>query len=90
MNRVLAERRSPLFYGNQEFIQNLVDYMMGDNSVLDIRSRQIDIKEIDKEKVKSQGKTLKYLNLFGPVLLILLFGFVMFLIRKMKYTKRID
>jgi len=87
MNRVLAERRIPLFYGNQEFIQNLVDYMMGDNSVLDIRSRQIDIKEIDMEKVKSQGKTLKYLNLFGPVLLILLFGFVMFLIRKMKYTK---
>jgi gliding-associated putative ABC transporter substrate-binding component GldG len=49
----LAQRRIPIVFGNQELFQNIVDYMMGDNSVLDIRSRQIDIKEIDKEKVKS-------------------------------------
>jgi ABC-2 type transport system permease protein len=48
------EGMQPLVYGNQEFFQNLVDYMMGDNSVLDLRSKQIDIHAIDKEKVKTK------------------------------------
>ena len=50
--------------------------MMGDNSVLDIRSRQIDIKLIDKEKLKVMSGRLKIINVFGPVLLILFFAFV--------------
>lgn len=87
MNRTLAERRIPLYYGNQDFLQNSVDFMMGDNSVLAIRSRQIDIKEIDKEKVKNEGKILKYINLIVPLLIIGLLAFVMFLVRKRKYSR---
>lgn len=77
----------PHFFGNQEFFQNLTDYMMGDNSVLDIRSRQIDIREIDMEKVKADAKFYKITNIGLPVVLILLLGFFVNLIRKRKYAK---
>jgi len=86
-NKILAERSIPYFYGNQEFFQNLMDYMMGDNSVLDIRSRQIDIKLIDKEKLKVMSGRLKIINVFGPVLLILFFAFVWNVLRKKRYSK---
>ncbi len=86
-NKILAERSIPYFYGNQEFFQNLMDYMMGDNSVLDIRSRQIDIKLIDKEKLKVMSGRLKIINVFGPVLLILFFAFVWNFLRKRRYSK---
>jgi ABC-2 type transport system permease protein len=61
--------------------------MMGDNSVLDIRSRQIDIKEIDKEKVKSSSLFYKSINMLTPLMLILVLAFIMNLIRKRRYTR---
>ena len=76
----------PLLYGNQEFFQNLVDYMMGDNSVLDIRSKQIDIHAIDKEKVKSESGFYKLINTLIPSLIIVFVGWVIFYFRKRKYT----
>jgi ABC-2 type transport system permease protein len=77
----------PLIYGNQEFFQNIVDYMLGDNSVLDLRSKQIDIRELDKEKVKEQAGYYKTINMILPSLFILLFALLMLYIRKRKYTR---
>lgn len=83
----LAQRRIPIIFGNQELFQNMVDYMMGDNSVLDIRSRQIDIKEIDKEKIKSSSLFYKSMNMMLPLLLILALAFIMNWIRQRRYTR---
>ncbi|HRP54068.1 MAG TPA: hypothetical protein PLI97_11255, partial [Fluviicola sp.] len=80
-------RMQPLIYGNQEFFQNLVDYMMGDNSVLDIRSKQIDIHPIDKDKVKIQGTKYKIINLITPSLLVILLAILLFYLRKRKYAR---
>ena len=88
MDPELAKRRIPLFFGNQEFFQNLVDYMMGDNSVLDIRSRQIDIKEIDKEKIKLYAGFYKVINMIVPISIILLLSFIWNILRKKKYLNR--
>ncbi len=76
----------PQIYGNQEFIQNLVDYMMGDNSVLDIRSRQIEFKEMDKMKLQAEGERLRYLNLLIPVGLIFSFAALLIYLRRKKYA----
>lgn len=75
-----------LFFGNQEFFQNLVDYMMGDQSVLDIRSRQVDVHAIDKDKVKADAGFYKWFNIVLPILVVVIFGLVMAFIRKRKYT----
>lgn len=78
----------PLIYGNQEFIQNLVDYMMGDNSVLDIRSRQIEFKEMDKMKLQAEGNSIRYMNLFLPITIVGLVAAFMMFSRKRKYINR--
>lgn len=87
MDPELAQLGIPIYFGNQEFFQNLADYMMGENSVLDIRSRQIDIHAIDKEKIKQDAKFYKVVNLLVPVLLVLLFALLMGYLRKNRYTK---
>ena len=83
----LMELGIRIFYGNQEFFQNSVDYLMGDNSVLDIRSRQIDIHQIDMEKVKLSSGYYKTLNLVLPNLIVALIAIFFFYIRKRKYTR---
>ncbi|MGV3631343.1 MAG: GldG family protein [Bacteroidota bacterium] len=81
------EGMQPLVYGNQEFFQNLVDYMMGDNSVLDLRSKQIDVHAIDKEKVKLEAGYYKTINMLVPNLLIILMACIFFFLRRRKYTR---
>lgn len=77
----------PAIYGNQEFFQNMVDFMMGDNSVLDIRSKQIDIHPINKEKVAADGSYYKLMNMILPSVLVLLIAFLLFYLRKRRYAR---
>ncbi len=83
----LAEIGLQHSFGNQEFIQNLVDYMMGENSVIDIRSRQIDVHGINNEKIKADAGFYKIMNLLIPCGIILLLAFVMHYLRKRKYSR---
>ena len=83
----LAEIGLQHSFGNQEFIQNLVDYMMGENSVIDIRSRQIDVHGINNEKIKADAGFYKIMNLLIPCGVILLLAFVMHYLRKRKYSR---
>lgn len=85
-NQDMVNLRIQHIFGNQEFIQNIMDYMMGETSVLDIRSRQIDIHEIDKEKVKGSAGYYKLLNIGLPILLVLLMAVTIYFIRKRKYA----
>jgi hypothetical protein len=66
----------------------MVDYMMGDNSVLDIRSRQIEFKEMDKMKLQAEGETIRYLNLFIPIGMVAIVAISMLFSRKRKYINR--
>lgn len=84
---LVKKNRQPLIYGNQEFFQNLVDYMMGDNSVLDLRSKQIDIHAIDKVKVKSDADFYRMLNLILPSIIIIIIGLAFSYSRRRKYTR---
>ncbi len=83
----LAELGMQHSFGNQEFIQNLVDYMLGESSVIDIRSRQIDVHGINNEKIKADAGFYKIINLLIPCGIILILAFVMYSIRKRKYSK---
>lgn len=73
-------------FGNKEFFQNLVDYVMGENSVLDIRSRQIDVRRIDNAKVQSNASFYKIINLSVPSISIIFLAIVFGYMRKKKYT----
>ena len=74
-------------FGNQEFFQNLTDFMMGEEGVLETRSKQIDFHEMDKDKVIADSDFYKLMNLGLPILIILALAFVMNFIRKRKYAR---
>jgi ABC-2 type transport system permease protein len=82
-----AKISQQLVYGNQEFFQNMVDYMLGDNSILDVRSKQIDIHPIDKVKISEDGGFWKLTNLVLPSILVILFGIIFNYLNRRKYTK---
>lgn len=82
----MIRMRMSHFFGNQEFFQNIADYMLGENSVLDIRSRQIDMHPMDKDKVSRDATFYKIINILLPIGIILVLGFGMNFIRKRRYA----
>jgi gliding-associated putative ABC transporter substrate-binding component GldG len=79
--------RSYVLIGNQEFFQNMVDYMMDESSVIGLRSRKVDINALDKNKLKKDAQFYKLLNIIVPVLLVAVLAMLMLLFRKRKYAK---
>ena len=78
----------PMFmYGNAEFLLNAVDYMMGDESVLGVRSRSISIRQLNEEKIKQEARFWQLINIVVPILLVAILGIVLFYIRKRKYAQ---
>lgn len=86
MDEELYRLNFPIIFGNQEFFQNMVDYIMGDNSVLDIRSRQIDVRRIDNAKVQKSAGFYKIINLLVPSALLIVLATVFGYIRRRRYT----
>lgn len=73
--------------GNQDFFLNIVDFMMDEDYMLDVRSRQIDVREIDKRKVQQFANYYKFINLALPISLILLLGITLNVIRRRRHAK---
>ena len=73
--------------GNQDFFLNIVDFMMDEDYMLDVRSRQIDVREIDKRKVQQFANYYKFINLVLPISLILLLGITLNVIRRRRHAK---
>jgi ABC-type uncharacterized transport system involved in gliding motility auxiliary subunit len=72
-------------YGNKEFLNNCIDYLMGETDLMKIKSKTIEIAVLDKEKVYNQHSYILTLNLILPLLLVFIFGFSFIYFKKRKY-----
>ncbi len=94
-NQIDIKRRTPLplgydqytqnTYGNKEFIENAISYLVDGEGLIDIRSREFKIRLLDPQKITTQRLRWQLVNIFIPVGIVVIFGIVMALIRKKKY-----
>jgi ABC-2 type transport system permease protein len=77
------DRYTRITYGNKDFVLNCISYLTDDKNVLDIRSREVKIRLLDKAKVKKYKSFVVVVNVVGPILLIVLLGIILI------FTKRI-
>jgi ABC-2 type transport system permease protein len=75
-------------FGNKEFILNAMNYLVDENSLISIRSRELKLRLLDRTKISENRVFWQVLNTVAPVLLILVLGLVMFIIRKRKFATR--
>ncbi len=84
---VLTPNGSPKYvFGNREFIQNALDYLLGDNSLIGIRSKTITLRMLDTEKINKEKSFWKFLNISVPLMFLVVLGVVLFIIRRKKYA----
>jgi ABC-2 type transport system permease protein len=73
-------------YGNKEFLLNAVNYLLDDNGLINIRSKEIAIAFLDQEKITEEKTKWQLLNILLPLALLLVFGFIFNYIRKQNFT----
>ena len=81
------DQRSGNLYDNKDFLMNCVNYLLDDNGLINIRSKDLDLPLLDKEKVYESYTTTQILTIGLPILILGLFGFVFTFLRKKKYAK---
>ena len=96
-NQIDIKRRTPLplgydqytenTYGNKEFIENAISYLVDGEGLIDIRSREFKIRLLDPQKTASQRLIWQMVNILVPTGLVILLGVVMALVRKRKYNR---
>ena len=74
-------------YANKEFMMNCVNYLLDDNGLINIRSKEVDLPILDKEKVYANYTQSQVITVAVPIVILLLFGLVFTFLRKRKYSK---
>ncbi|RIA09511.1 protein involved in gliding motility GldG [Flavobacteriaceae bacterium MAR_2010_72] len=73
-------------FGNKEFLENAVNYLLNDDGLINIRTKEIAIAFLDSQKTETEKARWQLINIALPLALLALFGFVFNYIRKRKYT----
>lgn len=80
------DQRSGNLYDNKDFLMNCVNYLLDDNGLINIRSKDLDLPLLDKEKVYESYTTTQILTIGLPILILALFGIAFTFLRKKKYA----
>ena len=81
------DRSSGQLYGNKEFLLNAVNYLLDDNGLINIRSKEIEVSFLDYKKAGSEKTQWQLFNILLPLVILGVFGFVFNFYRKKKYAK---
>ena len=81
------DQRSGNLYDNKDFLINCVNYLLDDNGLINIRSKDLDLPLLDKEKVYENYTVTQFITIGLPILILALFGILFTFLRKRKYSK---
>ncbi len=73
-------------YGNKQFIENAISYLLDGEGLISIRSRELKIRLLDVNKVNSSQTTWQIINVVLPSAIMIVFGLILAILRKKKYT----
>lgn len=82
-----VDRYSGQTFGNKDFIINCMNYLVDDKGLISLRSRELKIRLLDRQKIKDNRIFWQITNTIGPLLLVLIGGTTFLIIRRKKYTR---
>ena len=73
-------------YGNKNFIMNAINYLCDDSGLIEVRSRELKLRMMDRKKVTDEKIKWQAINTVLPIALIILFGVLQAFLRKRKFA----
>ncbi len=82
------DKYTDVMFANKTFILNAINFLAGDEAMIDARPRNIAIRRLDVAKVKSQRGYYQFANIVYPVVLVLLLAAVVLCVRALRYRRK--
>ena len=79
------DKHTGINYGNREFILNALDYLLNNEEFINVRSKNIKNRLLDKTKIQKHKTYWQFINLVIPLVIIILIGCLMQIFRRIKY-----
>ena len=80
------DRNTKQTFGNKNFILNAIHYLTDNTGLINIRSKEIKLRLLDRAKINDERTKWILINTMVPIIIIILFGIIYNYIRKLKYT----
>ncbi|QCR23012.1 gliding motility-associated ABC transporter substrate-binding protein GldG [Pontibacter sp. SGAir0037] len=81
------DRYNNITFANRELALNTIHYLLDSEGLINVRSKEIQLRPLDRVRVKEERTTWQLINLVVPVVLLIIFGVVRYYIRKRKYER---
>ncbi len=81
------DRHTQQTFGNKDFILNSINYLTDNTGLINIRSKNIRLRLLDKARISSEKQKWQLINTVVPLLIVILFGILYNYIRRLKYTR---
>lgn len=81
------ERYTGMTYGNKEFLLNTVNYLLDDSGLVDIRTKEISLAFLNRDKVAAEREMWQMVTIIVPLIILALFGLAFNYFRKRSYIR---
>jgi ABC-2 type transport system permease protein len=81
------DRYTEMTFGNKDFLINCLNYLVDDNGILELRSRELKLRLLDKPVIRQKRFLIQIINTTLPIILVILSGIIYSYLRKRKYAK---
>lgn len=77
----------PVTFSNKKFILNCVDYLCDESNLIEVRTKEVELRLLNKARVKEERSQWQLLNMLLPILSVLAFGVFNTWWRKRRYAR---
>jgi len=79
------DRYTKQTFGNKDFLVNCINYLVNDNGLIEMRSRELKPRLLDQARVKKERGVWQIVNTVVPLIIIVLAGVAYNLLRRRRY-----
>ncbi|MEI8224820.1 MAG: gliding motility-associated ABC transporter substrate-binding protein GldG [Bacteroidota bacterium] len=74
-------------FGNRDFLINCLNYLVDDNGIMELRSRELKLRLLNSAKIKAEKFKWQLINIAGPIIIVIIAGLLYSYFRRRKYTR---
>lgn len=74
-------------FGNKEFLQNAVDYLLNDDGLINIRTKEVKMAFLDSKRIEAEKGKWQFINIVLPLIILGIFGLLFNFLRRKRYGK---
>ena len=74
-------------FGNRDFLINCLNYLVDNNGIMELRSRELKLRLLNTSKIKTERLKWQLINITAPIIIVVLAGLLYSYFRRRNYTR---